>query len=465
MTTTDATTWTVASARAAFASGDTTPRVLLERTVERIRALDGDLGAVLEILPAAAEAADEASRRWRSGTPRPLEGVPFGIKDNIQVRGLRTSFGSAAFHGHVAETTASAVTKLVDAGAVLTARLATYEFAAGPTDDTGNPWSLDRRSGGSSSGPCAAVASRLLPLALGTDTGGSIRVPAAWCGVCGLKPTYGRLPLDGIAPLSWSLDHVGPLARTAEDVALAMEALSGEPMHLGGGVSDLARFTLGRPRSWFFDSCDPEIAGAADAAISVLAAAGAKITDVDIPEVHRVDADLLKHILVGAEAASFHEPMRDRWGEYTSGLQDLLEFGSALSATDYVRAQRLRKQLFDAVQGVFDTVDVLVMPTSGISAPPRDADVVWRDGVPEPLGEVVARNTSLFNITGHPALTVPCGFTQEGLPIGLQIVARPWHDATCLAVGHALQQLTDHHLQAPALATPNQPRHASERKP
>ncbi len=453
MTATEPAVGTAAEMLASFAAGDTTPREVLEQTVDRIRHLDGSIGAVLEVLPAAREVADESSRRWRTGTARPMEGVPFGIKDNIQVEGSRTSFGSAPFRDHVARTTAPVVTRLRDAGAVLTARLATYEFAAGPTDDTANPWDLSRRSGGSSSGPSAALAARFLPIALGTDTGGSIRVPAAWCGVAGLKPTYGLVPLDGVAPLSWSLDHIGPMARSARDLAAALRALTGRG-YADPDAATLQGLTLGRPATWFFENCEDGVLAAVEQALDDLARAGATIRDVDIPVMHRIDADLIKHILVGAEAASFHDEMRDRWTEYTPGLHDLLTFGTGLSATDYVRAQRLRVPLFDGVQDALRDVDALVMPTSGVVAPRRDAETITVDGRAQPLGEVVARNTSVFDITGHPALTVPCGFTVDGLPVGLQIVAAPWHDATCLAVGHALQLLTDHHSQAPALASP-----------
>jgi Asp-tRNA(Asn)/Glu-tRNA(Gln) amidotransferase A subunit family amidase len=207
--------------------------------------------------------------------------------------------------------------------------------------------------------------------------------------------------------------------------------------------------TLGRPRSWFFDNCEDAVVRAVEEALDVLVCAGATIKEVDIPAIGMIDADLIKHILVGAEAASYHQEVQHRWARYTPGMQDVLAFGTSLSATDYLRAQRLRKPLFDAVQTALHQVDALVMPTSGITAPPRSAQTIHVDGAAQPLGEVVARNTSIFNITGHPALTVPCGFTDDALPVGLQVVAAPWHEATCLRIGAALQDLTDHHLQMP----------------
>jgi aspartyl-tRNA(Asn)/glutamyl-tRNA(Gln) amidotransferase subunit A len=439
-----------------FRRGEFSPLDVLESRLNRVRSNDDAVGAVENWLEDAHSHVEAASRRWQEGHPRALEGIPFGVKDIIQVQGTPTTFGSAEFQGYRSQTTAEVVRALRSAGAVLVAKLATYEFAGGPNERTKNPWDLGKRPGGSSSGSAAAIAARYLPLAIGTDTGGSIRVPSSWCGVVGLKPTYGRVSCAGIAPLSWTLDHVGPLTMTVQDAMLALAAMSGErhPTALRpdpGGISRLDGVRLGRPGNWFFDDCETEIETLVDQAFAELADAGATIVELDIPILHDLDPDIVKHVIVGAEAASFHEPMRERWSGYTDTFAANLEFGVSLAAVDYVRALRLRSSISHGMAAALDGIDAIVTPTSLIAAPDLHADYATIGGRSVLLADVVARNTSVFNICGFPAVTVPCGLTRAGLPAGLQIASAPWREDVCARIGAAFQHRTDHHRTIPPM--------------
>lgn len=419
-------------------------------TLDRLRLADARLGVLHRLLAdEALAAAAESDQRWQAGTARPLEGVPFAAKDNIQVEGSITTFGSPLFQNHQPAITATAVERLRAAGAILVAKLATYEFASGPNDHTHNPWDTTRSSGGSSSGPASAVGAGLLPLALGTDTGGSIRVPAAWCGAVGLKATYGRISRTGVAPLSWTLDHVGPLTTTVADAAYALSALAGfdpaDPYSTHATVEDwpalldqdVTGLTVGRPTDWFFEICQPEVASAVDAAIEHLRTLGVRVVPVDLPLLRSFNPDTLKHALVGAESASYHEANLDRLPEYGDTFARILATGRELSAVEYLRALRTRPLVQAAVDKALSDVDALVTPTSCFTAPPLGDDTVEISGIRYPLGQVAARNTSVFNISGHPALTLPCGLSPaDGLPVGLQIVAAPWREDICLRLGH-----------------------------
>lgn len=426
---------------ARFSHGEATPQEVVYDCIRRIQAADDRLGSVESLHPGALAAAGESESRWKSGTPRPLEGVPFGVKDVFEIAGSVTTFGSAEFVYRRSVSTADAIQRLLDAGAVLVAKLRTYEFAAGPNDLTRNPWSLDRSSGGSSSGPAAAVGAGLLPLTIGTDTGGSVRVPAAWCGVVGLKPTLGAVSCKGVAALSWTLDHVGPLTRSVADAARAFEVLAersplrGQPLEF----ESLSGLRMGVPSNWFMDRCESEVRDLADGAVRTLASLGAEVVQVRFPILSGLDPDALKHILVGVEAASLHEPERDRWSEFGRAFHEILVSGSAVSGLDYVRALRLRALMIDEMTTTFGDLDFFVSPTSCIVAPPVGAEEVNIDGEDVPLGKIVARNTSIFNVCGFPALSVPCGVTGDGLPVGLQISASPDMEPMCFRVGAILE--------------------------
>ncbi|HEY0636239.1 MAG TPA: amidase, partial [Pseudonocardiaceae bacterium] len=403
---------------------------------------------------AALRAADEAGRRWRDGTARPLEGVPYGLKDTIDTAGVPTSYGSALYAGHVPERDAEAQRRLAAAGGILVAKLATYEFEAGRNARTRNPWDLTRMSGGSSSGSVAAVGAGQLPLALGSDAGGSIRVPAAWCGVVGFKPTYGRISRRGAVSCSWTLGHLGTITRGVRDAAPVLGVLAGydpgDPYSadrpaedhaaaLGVGPPDLTGVRIGVPAEWFTDLCEPDIAAAVLAAQDALAAAGATLVPVSMPLLRRVNPDAPKHLIVPAEAASMHEAHLDRIGEFGDAFRALLLEGQLVTAADYLRALRLRALLQAEVADAFSRVDALITPGSVLTAPPLTAETVTLDGREHQLNAVVARTTSLFNLSGTPAVCVPYGRAANGLPVSVQIATPAWQETRALVIASALE--------------------------
>jgi aspartyl-tRNA(Asn)/glutamyl-tRNA(Gln) amidotransferase subunit A len=336
-----------------------------------------------------------------------------------------------------------------------------HEFAYGLTNDnphtgpTRNPWGLDRVPGGSSGGSGAALAARMVPLALGTDTGGSIRVPAAACGISGLKPTRGRVSVRGVVPLAWSLDHVGPMARSVEDLALLLETIAApDPRDRACDArpgpawsrrldGDLAGLRLGVPRRAFFADLDPDVARAVEDAIAALAALGAVAVDIDPPGLEH--AYTAFHTMLASEAAAFHQPwLRARPGDYGDDVRRALEQGSLIAAVDFVNARRMQAVIAEGMRETLRGVDLLATPTLPRTAPPigvpmsREPHLAW------------GRLTAPFNLLGMPALSVPCGFDGAGLPIGLQLAGR-WHDeATVLRAGHAYQRATDWHRRRPA---------------
>ncbi|MGF3031614.1 amidase [Microbacterium alcoholitolerans] len=388
----------------------------------------------------ARQAAAESRRRILAGEARELEGLAFGVKDVIQVAGSPTTFGSPAYAGFVPAVTAQAVLNLRDAGAILVAKLATYEFASGPNSFTRNVWDERRRSGGSSSGSAAAVGGGLLQVALGTDSGGSIRVPAAWCGAVGFKPTRGRVPTSGVPPLSWHLDHTGTLTQTVTTAAAVFGILAGErsvrALSGDAALRPLGGMRIGVLGGWF-QVTEPEVADVTREAVTALSDLGAELINVDFPLIEQVNPDAVKRVLVEAESAALHDTDRPGHGH---AFMHMLEAGTQLRAVDYIHALRLRSLLAEATTALFGGLDALVCATSAIVAPFEDQDVVRLGGRMMALADVVARNTSIFNISGHPAVTVPSGLGREtGMPVGLQVIAPHWRDDVCLRIGRAFQ--------------------------
>jgi aspartyl-tRNA(Asn)/glutamyl-tRNA(Gln) amidotransferase subunit A len=411
----------------------------------------------------ARQAGAESTGRWAEGRARPLEGVPYGLKDIIHTAGIRTTGGSRVYADHVPQQSASVAERLEDAGGILVAKLQTFEFAAGPTSATSNPWGLDRWAGGSSSGSAAAVAARELPFALGTDTGGSIRIPASLCGVTGLKPTFGLVPRDGVMPLAWTLDHVGPIARTASDCALVLAVIaghsSGDPTSADAPPIDYAAelakgvegLRLGVISDWFFDYCDPEVAGATRAAIRCLEGAGVDVIEVPFPAASGLAFDAIAHTINAAEIASLHAVTLPELPTYGAEFSRLLIRGQFVSAVDYLHALRARHLVQLEFGRIFDAVDAVAVPTMGCTASPADNIVAEIGEETVPFLEVGSRNTAVFNVLGAPALTLPAGFDRRGLPIGMELAARPHQDSVCLRLAHAYQELTDFQRRIPPL--------------
>jgi aspartyl-tRNA(Asn)/glutamyl-tRNA(Gln) amidotransferase subunit A len=457
---------TIADASRGIAAGDLSPVALTEAALARATALNGKLDAFIEITADRALAAARRAEAEIAGGRRrgPLHGVPYGLKDIYDAAGLRTTAHSRLLLDNFAAADAVTTARLEAAGMVLIGKLATHEFATGgpawdlPFPPARNPWNTDHFTGGSSSGSGAAVAAGILPLAMGSDTGGSIRLPAAYCGTVGLKPTYGRVSRRGVVPLSFSLDTTGPLTWTVEDAALVLQALAGyDPRDPGSAdvpVPDyraplrqgVAGLRIGYARAFNKDGgVNTEQAAALDAAAQVLAKLGAEIIEVALPPNNHFQATA--RTISHAESFSIHQQdLRSRPELYARVTRERLSLGGFLTASQYVRAQRLRRILTIKIDALFEECDTLLTAIIPSAAPvlKQTDDRPWRD--PQPLA-------SVFNVTGHPAIAQPCGFSASGLPLSVQFVGRVFDEATLLRVGHAYEQAAGWTAKRPALAT------------
>ncbi|MFD6169135.1 amidase [Streptomyces coeruleorubidus] len=429
------------------------PVELTESVLARISAVEGRLGAYVTVAADAALAAAVRAEREISGSgPRgPLHGIPMALKDLIDAEGIPTTASSHVRTGHVAERDSRVAERLGTAGAILLGKTHTHEFAYGlTTPQTNNAWDHSRVAGGSSGGSAVAVAAGGATFAMGTDTGGSIRVPAALNGVVGLKPTYGLVPRTGVTSLSWSLDHVGPLARTVQDAALVLSATAGhdprDPASVSGPMldrfpgGDLRGLKVGVPRNHYFDRVTPEVEESVRGAIERLAELGAELVDVEIPMARYIQA--VQWGLMVPEATAYHErSLRATPDLYAADVRILLEAGELTTAGDYLRAQRARTMMRDAWARMFDGIDVLAAPTVPMTAAEAGQQAVeWADGTTEAVSDSYVRLCAPANITGVPALTLPVGHDHAGLPIGMQLMARPFHDATVLRVGRVYEE-------------------------
>ena len=393
--------------------------------------------------------------------------MPLAYKDLCHVRGLPTSCGTRSAEYFTSETECTAVTRLAAAGAVTLGKLNMSELALGPFGDNphhgnvDNPWKPGHVSGGSSSGSGAAVAAGLVPGALGSDTGGSIRLPAACCGIVGLKPTYGRVSRAGAMPLSWSLDHLGPMARTVRDTALMLEIIAGQDEHdatssprpVGALVAALDRPPVGvrvaLPENYYFDGVAPEVRAAVETAARVLAALGVQVQPLRLPD--PATATDVANILARAESAAIHtRVLRERPHELGDAVRSRLEVGLHISAHDYLQAGRLRARMTrEFVAEVFAEVDAVLAPAIPEPAPALAAVTAGpADEVVRRMGRF-SRLTRPFNVLGLPVIALPCGASADGRPLGLQIVGRPFDESTVLRLAHAYEQATDWHLRRP----------------
>jgi aspartyl-tRNA(Asn)/glutamyl-tRNA(Gln) amidotransferase subunit A len=451
---------TIAELGRRFRRRELSPVDLVTDLLGRIERLDKTLHAFVTLTPERAYAEAQAAEAALAGgdAASPLLGIPVGYKDLYATRGVLTTAGSAVLADWVPDADATCVTRLQGAGAVMLGKLITHEFAFGIQfpghrfPPARNPWNLDHVPGGSSSGSGAALAAGLVAGALGSDTGGSIRGPAAFSGVVGLKPTYGRVSRAGVVTLSWTLDHTGPMARTVEDCALLLQALAGhdpaDPASSRAPVDDylvplnagIRGLRVGVPRAYFFDDIDPEMAAAFERALATLGELGATVRDVDIPGIRATPAFLA---IMMAEAFAYHErDLRERPERYGEVLREKLLAGALITGAEYTQAQRLRAQLCADTAAALETVDVLVTPTTPNPAPPFAV-------VLDPDFAFPRSNMAPFNMTGLPALALPCGVSGRGLPLSLQIAGRPFDEATVLRAGHAYEQATDWHRRRP----------------
>lgn len=439
------------------------PVELTQACLQRIERLDGRINAFITVTgEQAIAAARQAEAEIAGGSHRgPLHGIPVGLKDIFGVANVRMTGGSKILAENVATEDSVATARLKAAGAVFLGKLNLHEFAFGATGinphygPARNPWDAERITGGSSSGSGAAVAGGECPAALGTDTGGSIRIPASLCGIVGLKPTYGRVSKRGVLPLSWSLDHVGPMTRTVADAAIVLQAIAGYDEGDGSSVDEpvpdynaapnggLRGLRVGVPREFFFENVDPEVEKSVQSAIGVLGELGAIVTEVEVPLIAEIPGALTAMML--PEALAYHQKwMAERPDDYGDDVRYRLELGSGYLAVHYVQAQRLRGIAVEAWrQDVFPKVDLVATPTTPVTARPiseGDLQVTFS----------LIRFTNLFNFLGVPAISLPCGFSTEGLPIGLQLAGRWWDEGTMLRAAHAYEQATEWHKRRPA---------------
>jgi aspartyl-tRNA(Asn)/glutamyl-tRNA(Gln) amidotransferase subunit A len=440
------------------------PVELTRDCLERIEKLNSTLNAFITITAESAMA--EARRaeveiqqgRWRG----PLHGIPLGLKDIIDTAGVRTTAASALFKDRIPAEDAVVVRRLKEAGAVLLGKQNLHEFAYGGSSmvsyygEVHNPWNPAYIAGGSSGGSAAAVAAGLCYGAIGSDTAGSIREPAALCGVVGLKPTYGRVSARGVIPLSWSLDHVGPIAGTVSDAVVILQAIAGfdagdnassdMPVADYGGVLGKRPngLRVGVPRAYFFESLDPEIESAVNQALSVVTTLGA--------DIHEIELDVSTDRTVqSAESYAFHAGYVARTPElYQAETLRRIRTGADVSAGEYIQRRRELETTRREIARVFQSVDVFITPTSPVPAP-TIAKLKENPDQLRPAEILLLRNTRPVNVWGLPAVSVPCGFTSAGLPIGLQIVGPHWGEGLILQLAHDYEQATDWHKRLPEL--------------
>ncbi|MEI5098120.1 amidase [Streptomyces sp. PmtG] len=468
---------TLTQAAEALREGRVTSVGLVEAAIAEAERSDDVLGVYLtrfdERARAAARRADE---ELASGVDRgPLHGIPFGVKDTIAVaEGPTTAQSLVHDRNWWAGRDAPVVARLRAAGAVITGKTTAMEFGCGlpqadkPFPFPRNPWRTDRWAGGSSSGSASGVAAGMFAAALGSDTGGSIRMPAAFCGVTGLMPTFGRVPEDGCVPLGYSLDRLGPLARSARDCSAVLHALVTDPHDPGatrddapaghGGLhapyteprfdGDLTGVRVGVAREHHFpDDGDPALPGAFDAAVSVLTGLGARMVEVRLPYWHELVTAMF--VTVASEGLAHHRgDLSRRWDDYCVASRGLLAMGALVTGADYVQAQRVRTVAQRAVDVLFADVDVVVCPTASIGTPPFDA-LADAAGHQDQAGVFGKIHTPYWNPLANPVLAVPLGVTGAGLPLSLHVAGPVAGEATILRVGDAFQQRTDWHLRAP----------------
>jgi len=439
---------------------DITPQDLTEACHNQINRLNPTLNAYITVISPQDALNAQQPPLTTAALYRALRGIPIAVKDLFDVEGILTTAGSIFFSDNIADQDAFVVEKLRQSGAIINGKTNTHEIALGITGNNPhygtarNPWNKERIPGGSSSGSAIAVATGMALGVLGTDTGGSIRIPASLCGIVGFKPTRGRVSTRGVFPLSWNLDHVGPLTKCVKDAAIILQVISAydaiDPSsikmltgdYLGHLVDDMEGRRIVIGSGDFIETADPEVLNAVREAAKVFEAMGCKVEKVNVDWMR--DAALANKTITQADGAAVH---RDRLKEHPEMFGDdirrRLEDGAKTTSTEYILARRTQAEVRKRCELFFEAYDLLIVPTTPIAAP----TIEGHDAV-EQAGRLT-RFTAPFNLTGLPALSIPCGFTGEGLPIGLQIVSRAWADAKALNAGYAFEQATEWHKHFP----------------
>jgi len=457
---------TITEAGNLLIGGEISSLELTRAHLDRIEAIDPLLNSFITQTPeravARAQRSDDELKRGEQRSP--LHGIPLALKDLYETDGVRTTAGSLFFADHVPNEDAVAVQKLFAAGGLSLGKLNMHEIALGLTNVNPhfgachNPWNLSRVTGGSSGGSGAALATGLCMGSLGSDTGGSIRVPAALCGVVGLKPTYGRVSLSGVIPLSWNLDHAGPMARNVRDLAILLQVIAGydpgDPTSVDVPVDDYLD-NLGRGISgWrigLFDdeyvesSCAPDVVQAFRQAGEVFESLRARVSRFVLPEA--LNAARTNGLMVVADASTFHrERLEDQAEKFGADVRLRLESGREYSVTEYILARRTQALLRWQYEQLFNQFDILLTPTTPIPAPAIEGP----DAIEQ--ARILTRFTAPFNLTGLPAISLPCGFTSDGMPIGLQMIAKPWAEAFLLQAAQAYEQAAGWYKHRPKLS-------------
>jgi aspartyl-tRNA(Asn)/glutamyl-tRNA(Gln) amidotransferase subunit A len=438
------------------------PVDLVEATLERIDALNEDLHAFITVM------GDSARKEARNSELAisdgkyigPLHGIPVSLKDLIYVKGIRSTSGSKILSDFVPSYDATVVRRLRDAGAIIIGMNNTHEFACGITNinphygSSKNPWDTSRMSGGSSGGSAVAVSAGMASGALGTDTSGSIRVPSSLCGLFGLKPTYGRVSKYGVMPLAPSIDHIGPIARTAWDTAALLQAVAGydelDDSTLNSPVPDYLRiisetaerpekFRLGIPKEYFFDLVDSRVMDIFERCMDEMHNCGISTTSVNVNETQKIH-DAWKAFRLGESAAVHSSWLNSRRNEYGSDVLAMLDRGTKITAVEYIAAQRYKKEIKDAFVSAMKGLDGLLVPTTAIGAPFLEQDTIDIDGKNTEVYVALSRLTTVFDITGLPAFNVPAGFINGHLPIGVQLVGREFDEGRLLSVAHIYEK-------------------------
>ena len=444
------------------------PVEVIDAHLSRIEATEPTLNSFITLLPDhARDAARRAESQIQAGYYRgPLHGIPVGLKDLFNTAGVRTTSGSRIFDNFVPTQDCTVATRFQQAGAILLGKLNMHQFAYGPTGENfdyghmHNPWNPELVTGGSSGGSGSAAAAGQCTITMGSDTGGSVRIPSALCGIVGLKPTYGLVSRAGLTPLSWCLDHPGPMVRTVEDAALTMNVIAGfDPNDQATTIRELPDYTaslngsveglrIGVVKEYFEAPLDAEVETAVRAALAQLSEKGATITEVSFPMFF--DSQAISGTILMSEAAAYHRDLLATDGDkFTPSVRLRLEAGLFVTAADLLKAQQARARFNYEMSLLFQEVDLLAGPSEPITAPPILASEVTIGDRSVGTTGALTQYTRPYNISGTPAISVPCGFSAEGMPIGLQLAGRPFDEATVLRAAHAYEQNTQWHLQRP----------------
>jgi aspartyl-tRNA(Asn)/glutamyl-tRNA(Gln) amidotransferase subunit A len=436
--------------------GKLSPHTLADACSQQIKSLNPKLNAFITVL-------DVNIDESQKGSPsKPLGGIPIAIKDLFETQGIRTTAGSKFFEDYIPAEDGAVVRKLTEAGAIIMGKTNTHEIALGVTTVNPhfgachNPWDQNRIPGGSSGGSAVAVASGMALAALGTDTGGSIRIPASLCGVTGLKPTFGRVSVRGVFPLSWNLDHVGPLTRSVTDAALMLQVIAGydpdDPYSINQPVDNyLAAIENGIKGQRvalaignYLAEADPEVLNAVNQATHEFEKLGARVEKVDMSFLQT--AALANSLMTPADGAAYHhQRLKEHPDWFGADVRQRLETGLNVTSTEYIMARRTQTEVKHRLGRFFEQYDLLLLPSTPIPAP----FIEGNDAIEQ--ARRLTRFTSPFNLTGLPALSIPCGFTKSGLPIGLQIVSRAWNEAAVLQAGRAYERETDWSTRLPPI--------------